>query len=57
MLPTCAPHASHHTKQNTHLQWLPERYSMIYNDYDWNATIMCPEDMKVTLDFPECGAH
>ena len=30
---------------------------MIYNDYDWNATIMCPEDMKVTLDFPECGAH
>lgn len=36
-----------------HLQWLPQRYPMIYQDYDWNATIMCPEDMKVTLDFPE----
>lgn len=35
------------------LQWLPERYPMIYQDYDWNATIICPEDMKVTLDFPE----
>lgn len=35
------------------LQWLPERYPMIYQDYDWNATIICPEDMTVTLDFPE----
>jgi len=26
---------------------------MIYSDYDWNATILCPEDMEVTLDFPE----
>jgi hypothetical protein len=30
---------------------------MIYNDYDWNATIMCPEDMEVTLDFPDPGTY
>lgn len=34
-------------------QWLPEKYSPIYNDFAWDATILCPDDMKITLDFPE----